>query len=103
MLNTCSAVCYCSVPLCSNSKQKFPYLSFHNFPVDAKVRACWVKAMRRNEGPDFKILHGSTFVCSQHFAQEDIYRSPSGRSQIKRGAVPSKFQWNDWGKGRILD
>ncbi|KAL0984350.1 hypothetical protein UPYG_G00140330 [Umbra pygmaea] len=91
--------CFCSVPFCSNNKQKFPYLSFHNFPVDGEIRACWVRAIRRDEGPRFRILRGSTFVCSQHFPPGDLYTSASGRIRIKQGSVPSRFHWNDWGGG----
>ncbi|KAL0994613.1 hypothetical protein UPYG_G00124870 [Umbra pygmaea] len=89
--------CYCSVPFCSNNKQKFLYLSFHDFPVDGETRACWVRAIRRDEGPRFRILRGSTFVCSQHFPPGDIYTLASGRIHIKHGSVPSRFHWNDWG------
>ncbi|XP_061584291.1 uncharacterized protein LOC133449172 [Cololabis saira] len=89
---------YCSAPCCSNNKKNFPYLSFHDFPADAEVRARWVRAIRRDEGPNFKILRGSTFVCSQHFSPEDKTISASGRTRIKKGAVPSRFVWNDWGK-----
>ncbi|KAI2650564.1 DNA transposase THAP9 [Labeo rohita] len=95
-----SCRCYCSVPCCSNNKHKFPYLSFHDFPVDAEIRACWVRAIKRDEGPSFKILCGSTYVWSQHFTPEDISTSASGRTRIKKGATPSRFPWNDWGKGR---
>lgn len=94
-----SCKCYCSVPCCSNNKQKFPYLSFHDFPVDADQRARWVKAIKRIEGPCFKIRRGSTYVCCQHFAPEDKYTSFIGQTRIKKGAVPSRFFWNDWGKG----
>lgn len=73
-------------------------MSFHDFPVDADQRARWVKAIKRNEGPGFKILRGSTYVCSQHFAPEDKYTSSIGRTRIKKGAVPSRFFWSDWGK-----
>ncbi|XP_029362575.1 uncharacterized protein LOC115046387 isoform X2 [Echeneis naucrates] len=91
---------YCSVPGCSNNKKKFPYLSFHDFPVDAELRARWVKAIRRDEGPNFKILRGSTYVCRRHFPPEETHISASGRNTLKKGAVPSRFQWNNWGKGR---
>ncbi len=92
---------YCSVPCCSNNKQKFPYLSFHDFPVDAEIRAQWVSAIKRDEGPSFKILRGSTYVCRQHFSPKDTYTTESGQTRIKKGAVPSRFSWNDWGKGRL--
>ncbi|KAJ8015577.1 hypothetical protein DPEC_G00027560 [Dallia pectoralis] len=92
--------CYCSVPCCSNNKQHFPYLSFHDFPVDPEIRCLWVRAIKRDEGPAFKILRGSTYVCSQHFAPDDKVTSFSGRVRLNQGAVPSRFHWNDWGKGR---
>ncbi|XP_073716938.1 uncharacterized protein [Misgurnus anguillicaudatus] len=59
-------------------------------------RAHWVRAIRRDEGPYFKILRGSTFVCSKHFNQEDLYTSPGGLIRIREGAVPSRFRWTDW-------
>ena len=43
------AHCYCSVPGCSNNKKNFPHLSFHDFPADAGLRACWVRAVRRDK------------------------------------------------------
>uniref|UniRef100_A0A3Q0RFP1 THAP domain-containing protein 1 n=1 Tax=Amphilophus citrinellus TaxID=61819 RepID=A0A3Q0RFP1_AMPCI len=79
--------CHCSVPCCSNNKQKTPYLSFHDFPADAEIRARWVRAIRRKGGPSFKILRGSTHVCSQHFPPEDLNTSASGRIRIRQGAV----------------
>ncbi|XP_041644159.1 uncharacterized protein LOC121510256 [Cheilinus undulatus] len=91
--------CHCSVPLCTSNKQKQPYLSFHGFPRDEEERRKWVQAIRREEGPDFKILRGSTFVCSRHFAEEDY--SPvsivGDRKRLKAGVVPWCFQWNNWG------
>ncbi len=40
-------------------------------------------------------------MCSQHFSPEDTYTTESGRTRIRKGAVPSRFAWNDWGKGRL--
>lgn len=77
-----------------------PYLSFHDFPADSEARSRWVRAMRRDEGPQFKILRGSTFICSLHFSEEDTSVSASGKRTLKKGAVPSRFAWNDWGKGK---
>ncbi|XP_074548005.1 uncharacterized protein LOC141806397 isoform X2 [Halichoeres trimaculatus] len=90
---------WCSVPCCTNSKRKSPHLSFHDFPVDESVRANWVKAIRRDEGPSFAISRGSTYVCSEHFNPEELLKSTqtNGRTRIKHGAVPSRFYWNDWG------
>ncbi|CAJ1078014.1 uncharacterized protein LOC116729894 [Xyrichtys novacula] len=88
---------YCSVPFCSSNTQQCPYLSFHDFPVNIDVREQWIKAIRREEGLSFRVLRGSTFVCSQHFNPGDIYTSVSGRIRVKQGAVPSRFHWNDFG------
>ncbi|XP_067280272.1 uncharacterized protein [Pseudorasbora parva] len=90
--------CYCSVPGCSNSKQRHPYLSFHDFPVQKELRKTWVRMIRRDEGPSFKIMRGSTFVCSMHFETEDVYISKSGRKRLKSDAAPCRFLWNNWGK-----
>uniref|UniRef100_A0A3Q2NMQ1 THAP domain-containing protein 1 n=1 Tax=Fundulus heteroclitus TaxID=8078 RepID=A0A3Q2NMQ1_FUNHE len=98
---TRSRNCYCSVPQCSNNKKNIPYLRFHDFPADAETRAQWETAIGRDEGPNFKILHGSTSVCSQHFSSEETYVSASGRKKLKKKAVPSKYPWNDWGKGKM--
>ncbi|XP_056334598.1 uncharacterized protein LOC130245848 [Danio aesculapii] len=93
--------CYCSVPGCSNSKKRHPYLSFHDFPKDEGQRKLWVKFIRRNEGPYFQIKRGSTFVCSMHFKAGDIYTTKSGRRKISPGAAPRLFSWNDWSTDKV--
>ncbi|XP_041954163.1 uncharacterized protein LOC121713545 [Alosa sapidissima] len=110
------ARCHCSVPLCTSNKQRQPYLSFHGFPTELSLRKKWIKAVRRDEGPNFKIKQGSTFVCSRYFSESD-YTNATGairlalaneanftnRGRIKRlkiGSVPSRFQWNNWGLPR---
>lgn len=90
--------CYCSVPACSNSKQRHPYLSFHDFPKDKDLRRSWVRLIRRDEGPFFNIVRGSTYVCSLHFESSDVYITKSGRKRLKTGALPRRFAWNNWGK-----
>ncbi|XP_017309237.1 uncharacterized protein LOC108256664 isoform X2 [Ictalurus punctatus] len=85
---------HCSVPTCTNNSSKQPYLSFHSFPTDVLVRRKWICAIRRDEGEHFKILRGSTYVCSQHFKESD-YSKTSGRKRLKHGAVPSRFQWTN--------
>lgn len=56
--------------------------------------------IRRDEGPKFKIST-ATRVCSRHFIDED-YLAPdkAGRRLLKRGAVPSKFDWTSEPKVR---
>ena len=90
--------CYCSVPFCSNSKRKQPHLSFHDFPRDKHLRVKWITAIRRDESTQFTILRGSTYVCSQHFRPEELYVKEGGsRVRLKKGSVPSRFSWNDFG------
>ncbi|KAK6293463.1 hypothetical protein J4Q44_G00357890 [Coregonus suidteri] len=74
-------------------------MGYKTIAKQLEIRARWVRVIRRDEGPSFKILRGSTFVCSQHFPPEDRYTSASGRIRIKQGSVPSRFHWNDWGGG----
>uniref|UniRef100_A0A3B4XEZ3 THAP domain-containing protein 1 n=1 Tax=Seriola lalandi dorsalis TaxID=1841481 RepID=A0A3B4XEZ3_SERLL len=90
MLCVCVYVCLC-VCVKTVCTQSHPYLSFHDFPSDDQLRASWVTAIRREEGATFKILRGSTYVCSLHFNNDDIYCTPKGFRRIKRGAVPSKI------------
>ncbi|XDV17038.1 hypothetical protein PO909_016489 [Leuciscus waleckii] len=92
-----TSTCYCSVPYCKNNKQRQPYLSFHGFPSDKCLRKKWIHAIRRVEGPKFTILRGSTFVCSRHFISDD-YTAATGRKRLRKGAVPSRFIWNNWGE-----
>lgn len=87
--------CHCGVPHCKTNKQRQPYLSFHGFPSDITERKKWVQAIRRDEGQDFTILRGSTFVCSRHFNEAD-YTPATGRKRLKIGAVPCRFHWNNW-------
>uniref|UniRef100_A0A3B5MBV5 THAP domain-containing protein 1 n=1 Tax=Xiphophorus couchianus TaxID=32473 RepID=A0A3B5MBV5_9TELE len=82
--------CFCSVPGCSCGARKQPYLSYHSFPTDPDQRRQWIHAIRRDEGPDFCIKTGSTFVCSRHFTLEDFV-SGSSISRLRSGAVPSLF------------
>ncbi|KAF4115422.1 hypothetical protein G5714_002911 [Onychostoma macrolepis] len=53
----------------------------------------------RLEDQHMEDIYGVTGI-QQHFAPEDTCTSASGRTRIKKGAVPSRFSWNDWGKGR---
>ncbi|XP_022517989.2 uncharacterized protein LOC125801710 [Astyanax mexicanus] len=84
---------FCSVPRCSNSKQKQPYLRFHSFPADVEQKKKWVRAIRRDEGTNFVIRRGSTFVCSMHFTAADY---AEGSPRLKAGVVPTRFQWNSF-------
>uniref|UniRef100_A0A8C5HVG2 THAP-type domain-containing protein n=1 Tax=Gouania willdenowi TaxID=441366 RepID=A0A8C5HVG2_GOUWI len=84
--NVCLGGCFCSVPGCS-------YGPHNAFPMDPEQRRQQNQAVRRDEGPEFCIKPGSTFVCSLHFTQEDFV-SGSTISRLKSGAVASLFPWN---------
>uniref|UniRef100_A0A1A7XSQ6 Uncharacterized protein n=1 Tax=Iconisemion striatum TaxID=60296 RepID=A0A1A7XSQ6_9TELE len=89
---------YCSVPGCYSYAQKQPYLHFHSFPAAIDVRQKWVWAIKREEGPNFVIRRGSTFVCSRHFTAKDYVLGLSV-SRLNSDAVPSLFSWNDFKPG----
>ena len=103
---------YCCVPHCNNRSSgdpthPAPTLSFHRFPSCTKRRKAWVRAIRRDEGPDFSIT-SNTRVCSAHFTASD-FRPPSGgrcRGEERRvarltgDAVPSMFDWTKNSKPR---
>ncbi|XP_028425061.1 uncharacterized protein LOC114549098 [Perca flavescens] len=98
----------CSVPGCCCYSQKQPYLSFHSFPVHGEVRRRWIQAIRREEGPDFTIQTGTTYVCSRHFTLDDYVLEMSSPFSItirrlKANAVPSLFSWNDFTPGGKMD
>lgn len=87
---------HCCVPKCTSTSSKQPYLSFHSFPSDGEIKKQWIHAIRRDEGQYFTVLRGSTYVCSQHFAESD-YSKATGRKRLKCGVIPSRFEWNDGG------
>ncbi|PFX15039.1 hypothetical protein AWC38_SpisGene20761 [Stylophora pistillata] len=64
------------------------------------LRSKWIAAIKRDEGLDFEIKKGSTLVCSAHFKPDDMYKTITGLTRLKRGAVPSKFAWTKEGKER---
>ena len=47
-----------------------------------------------------QIKKGSTLVCSAHFKPDDMYKTITGLTRLKRGAEPSKFAWTREGKER---
>ncbi|XP_048749122.1 uncharacterized protein LOC125661232 [Ostrea edulis] len=84
---------YCCVPQCNGNARLHKELSFHKIPSLKKpdLRRRWIIAIRRDEGPLFKI-GGNTVVCSRHFKTED-FRWTLVRKCLKPDAVPSVFQW----------
>ena len=67
-------------------------ISFHRFPKEKNLFDLWIRAIRRDIGPDFQV-NNSTSVCSTHFKPEDFKETESARRILRGGAVPSKFDW----------
>ena len=86
----------CCVPECNQKGKKTTTgekVSFFEFPRSPLRRKQWIHAIRREEGKEFKIGHG-TKVCSLHFRREDIRKSSNGRAYVAAGGVPSRFAWS---------
>ncbi|ELU03408.1 hypothetical protein CAPTEDRAFT_188957 [Capitella teleta] len=100
----------CCVPKCHLSERKKldflevneKKLSFHCFPSRKgakKQRKAWLIAIRRDEGPKFKVTK-KMVVCSEHFQETDFKFTLTGMRVLKAGVVPSKFAWSKEKKTR---
>ena len=95
---------HCCVPGCTARRNDGLMRSFHEFPQkDAELerRLRWIIAIKRDEGPNFKIGE-TTVICSAHFLDEDYSglvpprtdeerESPKGvnyKYRLKQNAVP---------------
>uniref|UniRef100_A0A8C1MJT1 THAP domain-containing protein 1 n=1 Tax=Cyprinus carpio TaxID=7962 RepID=A0A8C1MJT1_CYPCA len=67
---------------------------FHSFPTDEERCKKWICSIQRK---DLKITSHMR-VCSRHFKSEDVKEpsTPKGRRLLKKGAVPTLFQWNNY-------
>ncbi|XP_033739285.1 THAP domain-containing protein 3-like [Pecten maximus] len=87
---------HCCVPFCTNDSRKAATsdlkISFHLIPKAESLKKRWIVAIRRDEGPLFKVT-SSTYVCSEHFTPEQFKRTLTGIKKLKDGAVPTLFQW----------
>lgn len=80
----------CCVPYCSSHKRKKERQSFHEFPVDERLRQAWLEAVRRKGFvPNDK--SSSSLVCGVHFQSSDFRQGLTARRCLKREAVPSIF------------
>ncbi|KAJ8371175.1 hypothetical protein SKAU_G00112030 [Synaphobranchus kaupii] len=52
----------------------------------------WVQALRREEGPLFKVTK-CTYICSAHFEEGDVFLTPGGLKRVRKDAVPCHFAW----------
>lgn len=90
---------YCCVPLCRASERFNSVLSFHAFPTNKECRMKWLQNIRRvvvNITPEFR-------VCGRHFKSDDFKESltSAGRRILKKGVVPTLFQWNNYLGGDV--
>ncbi|XP_074848117.1 DNA transposase THAP9 [Carettochelys insculpta] len=71
-------------------------ISFHQFPTDAIQRTKWIHAVNRADPKSKKVwIPGpGAILCSRHFAEDD-FESYGMRRKLKKGAVPSLFQYKD--------
>ncbi|KAL1416270.1 hypothetical protein MTO96_028103 [Rhipicephalus appendiculatus] len=84
---------YCCVPLC----KQYGYLdscgckvSFHRFPNDPEMRKKWLVAIKREEGPLFRVSN-TTKVCSNHFVETDYLSNvANGQRHLHEWSVPSR-------------
>ncbi|KAK3742616.1 hypothetical protein QZH41_018331 [Actinostola sp. cb2023] len=94
---------HCCVPQCNGDSRYHNELKFHRLPggeAGKETRKRWLVKIRRDEGPDFKIT-SSTRICSRHFIDEDYQPADNaGRLLLKRGAIPTKFDWSSKPKTR---
>ena len=82
---------HCCVPGCQNRRNKLPCVSFHAFPRTGPTRRSWIIAIKRDEGPKFKITE-STVVCSEHFSP-DNFTLPLGYGGGKVFCPPEIEAW----------
>ncbi|KAL6470562.1 hypothetical protein MHYP_G00216810 [Metynnis hypsauchen] len=68
-------------------------VNFHSFPVDEEVRKKWLVNIKRD---NFQITK-HTRVCSVHFTGNEFVEGTQ-RRRLKRSAVPTLFQWNQYGQ-----
>ncbi|EDO46201.1 predicted protein [Nematostella vectensis] len=94
---------HCCVSRCTGGSRYNTELTFHRIPSrpsDEEIRKKWLVKIRRDEGPSFKISSG-TRVCSRHFSEEDyLALDNAGQRMLKRGSVPSIFDWSSQPKSR---
>ena len=83
---------HCCVPQCTNSSRYNKEISFHTFPVDAAIRAEWLRKIRRDRFTPTK----NTPVCSRHFKETDIVVTAGGLKRLHKGAIPVLFAWNEF-------
>ncbi|XP_058612993.1 transcription factor E2f1 isoform X2 [Onychostoma macrolepis] len=66
----------------------------HTQPLISERRKKWICNIQRKD----LIITSHMRVCSRHFKREDVKEpsNPKGRRLLKKGAVPTLFQWNNY-------
>ena len=80
---------YCAVALCKNGTHNKPDLSFFRFPSHQKLRKKWEVFCRRAD-EKFKTLKDPR-ICSQHFSEQDLKKTLSGKIEVISCSVPTIF------------
>lgn len=90
----------CCVPNCTKKKyrtESAEKISYFKFPDDTILKKCWLHAIRRDEGKEFRVSE-NTKICSRHFKPEDLVKAVGGqRVYVKAGVIPSRFSWSKAG------
>ena len=86
---------YCAAFNCNNSYydvdgQRTSY-RFFKFPSNVHQRNRWCNLIKRQHGKDDFFVTSCTYVCSEHFSQEDILKKLSGRWELKKGKLKFLF------------
>lgn len=66
----------CCVPNCTKKKyrtESAEKISYFKFPDDTILKKCWLHAIRRDEGKEFRVSE-NTKICSRHFKPEDLVK-----------------------------
>ncbi|KAK4880107.1 hypothetical protein RN001_008253 [Aquatica leii] len=75
----------CWVKDCANKQG-----SFFEIPCDPKRRQIWLDILARFVDPS-KMYLVQPLVCENHFRNEDILKSRSGKNVLSRTAVPHLY------------
>lgn len=65
-------------------------LHFFHFPKDPK-KSRWCNLIKRQHGKDGFSVTNSTVVCSEHFRNEDVHKSLTGRWILVSGTCRQTF------------
>ncbi|XP_063932803.1 THAP domain-containing protein 2-like [Zophobas morio] len=90
----------CCVPGCPTKKRankpQYKNHSLHSFPRKEEIKREWLELVR------LPLITNTTYlrVCSEHFLEQDFFMAGS-RRDLRKGVLPSVFEWNESKKGAI--